>query len=112
LASTGISRSLPASDPPPDLVLEIDLTTNSLRKFGIYAAFVVPEIWRYDGRKCVFYTLVDGRYIETRTSRFLPRLTGQIIADAVEISKTQGQDKARRAFRRTLRQLKSKLTAR
>src|SRR2546423_4755309 len=32
-------------DPPPDVVVEIDLTNESLSKFNIYAAFGVPEIW-------------------------------------------------------------------
>jgi Uma2 family endonuclease len=37
------------SDPPPDIVVEIDVTNESLGKFPIYAALGVPEIWRYDG---------------------------------------------------------------
>lgn len=39
------------SDPPPDLVLEIDITSSSLDKRPIYAAFGVSELWRYDGRQ-------------------------------------------------------------
>ena len=36
-------------DPPPDLVVEIDLSNESTGKLGIYAALGVPEIWRFDG---------------------------------------------------------------
>src|SRR5438034_9295297 len=39
------------SDPPPDIVVEIDMTNESLSKFPIYAAIGVPEIWRYDGKR-------------------------------------------------------------
>lgn len=38
-------------DPPPDLVLEIDLTSKSLNRFPIYARLGVPEIWCYDTGK-------------------------------------------------------------
>lgn len=32
-------------DPPPDLVLEIDITSGSLHKLPIYANLGIPEIW-------------------------------------------------------------------
>src|SRR5579885_1128764 len=35
-------------DPPPDLVIEIDLTSRALDKLSLYAQIGVPEIWRYD----------------------------------------------------------------
>ncbi len=35
-------------DIPPDLAIEIDLTSGSLNKLPIYAALGVAEIWRYD----------------------------------------------------------------
>src|SRR5439155_7660604 len=34
------------ADPPPDLVLEIDITHPSLDKLSIFAAAGVPEVWR------------------------------------------------------------------
>lgn len=34
------------TDPPPDLVVEIDLTHPSLDKLPIYATLGVPEVWR------------------------------------------------------------------
>ncbi|MBO0719619.1 MAG: Uma2 family endonuclease, partial [Blastocatellia bacterium] len=36
-------------DPPPDIVVEIDIHHSSVAKLPIYAALGVPEIWRYDG---------------------------------------------------------------
>jgi Uma2 family endonuclease len=37
-------------DPPPDLALEIDISTSSVNRMGIYAALGIPEIWRFDGQ--------------------------------------------------------------
>ena len=93
------------SDPPPDIVVEIDITSRSLHKLPIYAALGIPEVWLYDGLTCQFYTLVNGRYVEATVSSSLPRLTGQMLADALELGKTQGQDAARKTFRRTLQAL-------
>ena len=38
-------------DPPPDLVVEIDITHRAIDREKIYAAMGVPEIWRFDGRR-------------------------------------------------------------
>jgi len=94
------------SDPPPDIVVEIDVTRSSLAKLSIYAALGVPEVWRYDGKTCRFYARFEKGYRETSVSRFLPGLTGAMIAEAIEVSKTQSQDAARKAFRRRIKALK------
>ena len=38
-------------DPPPDLAIEVDITSSSLNRMEIYAELRVPEVWRYDGRR-------------------------------------------------------------
>lgn len=91
------------SDPPPDIVVEIDVTNESLSKFSIYAALSVPEIWRYDGNKNQFYELASAGYCEIVESRFFPQLTPAMLADALEQSKSEGQTAALRAFRQRLR---------
>ena len=51
----------PAVDPPPDLVIEVNISRNSLDKFAIYADFGVPEIWTYeDEALCVYQLQPDG----------------------------------------------------
>src|SRR5262249_28756877 len=40
-----------AIDPPPDLVIEIDISSLSLNKFPLFSALHVPEVWRYDGTR-------------------------------------------------------------
>ena len=90
------------SDPPPDIVVEIDVTNESLSKFGVYSALSVPEIWRYDGRQMWFHELADQTYHEISESRFLPGSTPGMLAAALEQSKTEGQTAALRAFRQRL----------
>jgi Uma2 family endonuclease len=90
-------------DPPPDIVLEIDITSNSRRKFPIYAGLGVPEIWTYDGDTVRFFELVDDKYIPISESPFLPKLTGQMLAEAIEVSKTRGQKTALDLFRKRIR---------
>jgi Uma2 family endonuclease len=62
-------------DPPPDLVIEIDITSPSLDKFPLYAAVGVPEVWRYDGAHVTMYRLTGERYIEVTHSVVFPLLT-------------------------------------
>ncbi|MGH9765763.1 MAG: Uma2 family endonuclease [Blastocatellia bacterium] len=73
-------------DPPPDLVVELDITRNSLDKLALYAEMSVPEIWRYDGQKLTIVLLnnVSGVYHESDRSSALPVLTGLAIANFVE----------------------------
>jgi len=47
-------------DPPPDLVLEVDITNPSDRRLPIYALLGVPEVWRYDGYSLEFLALENG----------------------------------------------------
>jgi Uma2 family endonuclease len=94
------------SDPPPDIVVEIDTTSNSLRKFSIYAALAVPEIWRYNGKTISIYELTDSKYTQVPSSRFLPGVTGELLVEFIELSKTHGHTKARRAFQQRLQSLR------
>jgi len=68
-----------AVDPPPDLVIEIDITHPSLDKLPIYAAIGVPEIWRYDGHTVTLVILQEGAYIAREESVAFPRLTRQVL---------------------------------
>src|SRR5437763_15009179 len=89
-------------DPPPDVVVEIDTTNESLSKFNIYAAFGVPEIWRYDGEQARFYHLANETYAEASTSSAFPILTADALTEFLELSKTQGQTATLTAFRKWL----------
>ncbi|WP_460193276.1 Uma2 family endonuclease [Thermosynechococcus sp. FA-CM-4201] len=49
-------------DPPPDLVIEVDMTHTDIDKNRLYAALGVPELWRYNGREWQIFQLRDGVY--------------------------------------------------
>jgi len=93
-------------DPPPDIAVEIDSTHESLSKFPVYTALGVPELWLYNCRRtrAFIYELRDQSYVEIPTSRFFPILTGSVLADFIEQSKTQGQRAALSAFRKWIKQ--------
>ena len=77
-----------AVDPPPDLAIEVDVTRESLDRFPIFAAFGVPEVWRYDGSRVTIFRLEGGRYVETESSPAFPALTGNLITKFLEESRT------------------------
>ncbi|HWX41520.1 MAG TPA: Uma2 family endonuclease [Blastocatellia bacterium] len=79
------------SDPPPDIVVEVDLHHDSFSKFPIFAKFGIPEIWRYDGNSLTMYELEQGRYVEISASRSLPLLTTALLTEFLERSKREDQ---------------------
>jgi Uma2 family endonuclease len=99
----GQHAAISATDPPPDVAVEIDTTNESLDKFHIYAALGVPEIWRYDGEKAHFYQLAETSYQEIQSSVAFPLLTAEDLTRFLEQSKTEGQTAAVAAFLESLR---------
>jgi len=85
--------------PPPDLAIEIDITSSSVNKLGIYSAIGVPELWRYDGRVLKFYQLVSGEYIEQEFSLAFPFVSVVEMGRFLEESKTTGEITLLRSFR-------------
>lgn len=66
----------PERDPPPDLVVEVEISRPLLKRMNIYAAFKAPEIWRYRHGRVTFHVLQeDGSYAESQHSRCFPFLS-------------------------------------
>jgi Uma2 family endonuclease len=86
-------------DPPPDLALEIDVTSKSLSRFSIYARLGVPEIWCYDSGELKIYQLQNEGYIEVETSLVFPTLPLQELPALIEQYRPQGRRAMRRAVR-------------
>lgn len=74
-------------DPPPDLVIEVDITHPSLNKLPLYAAVGVTEVWRYDGASVTIHTLVQDAYISSKTSHVLPGVTSAILTQFIAESR-------------------------
>lgn len=93
-----------SKDPPPDLVLEIDVTHKSLDRFPIYARLGVPEIWRYEKRQIKIYQLQGNGYVETYTSLTFPLIPVQQIIPFIQQHRAGGKKFMRRAFRDWVKQ--------
>lgn len=91
------------TDPPPDVVVEIDIWSESTGKMEFYAAIGVPEFWRYDNRQLRIHHLSEQGYIEAPASLAFALLTGEVLTRFLERSKSEGQSATLRAFRGWLR---------
>lgn len=61
-------------DPPPDLIVEVDITHTDIDKLALYAAMNVPEFWRYNGEVWRIYGLQKGDYQEVEASPTFPKV--------------------------------------
>ena len=87
-------------DPPPDLAIEIDITSKSEIKKNSYQALGVSELWIYDGRSLVINLLQNRQYIETNQSQIFPDLPiVEVIPRYIAQSKVEGRNVAIKAFR-------------
>jgi Uma2 family endonuclease len=65
-------------DPPPDLIIEVDITSDSVSRFPIFAAVGVPEIWHCDGEAVTLFRQEGSEYAKAAHSSAFPPLTGEI----------------------------------
>lgn len=79
------------TDPPPDLIIEIEVTRPAIPKLPIYAAMGIPEVWRSDGSRVTILRLEAGDYREAPASAALPPLTGEVLTDLLAQSRNIGQ---------------------
>jgi Uma2 family endonuclease len=94
-----------SQDPPPDLVLEIDITSPSLLRLLIYEALGVTEVWRYDGRELHPYSLQSGIYLSQKQSQVLPLFPISLVPGLLEEAKTLGETAMLRRFSVFIKQL-------
>ncbi|MBG1263047.1 Uma2 family endonuclease [Nostoc commune] len=85
-------------DPPPDLALEVDITSRTHP--NIYEALKVPELWRFDKGKLQINVLQDGHYVESQQSLNFPKFKLiETIPQYLEQSTTAGRNATLKAFR-------------
>lgn len=80
-----------AIDPPPDLAIEIDITSLSLPRLPIYAALGVPEVWRFDGAQLTFLNLRGDEYAVMPSSLALPDLTSDDVTGLLNQAQDMGE---------------------
>ncbi len=100
---TGKKQIVLGEDPPPDVAVEVDVSHESTTKFGIYAKLGVPEIWRYDEQQLQIHHLTETGYAKAPASRAFPFLTGGVLTEFLDRSKTEKQRAVLKSFRKWVR---------
>ena len=81
------------TDPPPDLVVEVDVSRNSERKLLMYGALGIREVWRYEGGIMRIYRISGREYKTAAKSSILPgvsaKLLTTLLAEAQNMSRLQ-----------------------
>ena len=90
-------------DPPPDLALEIDVTSRT--HLNIYEALGVPELWQFENGKLHINVLRDGKYIKTENSQNFPNFPLiEMIPQYLNQCRTEGRNKTMKVFRAWVRE--------
>ena len=63
-----------SKDPPPDLVVEVDITHTDIAKNQFYASLGIPEFWRFNGKVWRIYRLQEEVYVEVEASPTFPQV--------------------------------------
>jgi Uma2 family endonuclease len=90
-------------DPPPDLAIEIDVTSRTHP--SIYEALGVPELWRFDQGKLQINVLQDGSYaLAAESPNFWGLPLCEVLPRYLAESKIIGRNKVLKAFRQWVRE--------
>ena len=76
-----------SQDPPPDLVIEVDITHTDISKNQFYASLGVPEFWRFDGKLWTIYQLQFGTYVERPVSPIFPQIVKAQLYEFLALAK-------------------------
>jgi Uma2 family endonuclease len=91
-------------DPPPDLVIEVEITSGILDKLDIYARLGVPEIWRFDGEILTVLILQPDRtYATSVKSIVFPFLPMDVFVQFVLDPDYSDESRWARSFRNWVR---------
>lgn len=92
------------TDPPPDLVVEIDITHTDINKKALYEQMGASEFWRYNGKILTLYHLQEGNYQEVQTSPTFSWVQKETLYRFLKDCAEQGETQAKRAFRNWVRE--------
>ncbi|MDJ0728629.1 MAG: Uma2 family endonuclease [Crocosphaera sp.] len=89
-------------DPPPDLAIEIDITSRTYP--DTYAALGVPELWRLQEDALQINILEKGQYREVKTSPNFPNIPLNYLVDCLKQSRIIGRNQVIKAFRQWVKE--------
>ena len=89
-------------DPPPDLAIEIDLTSRT--RLDNYQILGVRELWRYGKQGLQINVLQGGKYVESNFSFTFPNMPiVELVNQYVQENQVYGRTKAIQSFRNWVR---------
>ncbi|MBE9038905.1 Uma2 family endonuclease [aff. Roholtiella sp. LEGE 12411] len=85
-------------DPPPDLAIEVDITSRT--RFDNYEILGVPELWRYTQQGLEISLLQQGKYIKSQSSPNFPDIPiVELVNEYIQQCLSIGRSQAMRNFR-------------
>jgi Uma2 family endonuclease len=98
----------PPQDCPPDLVVEVDITSSSRSRFPIYQSMGVPEIWCYKHQDVTIFRLKQDGYQTCEYSEIFPFLSVVVLRQFVQQGqRSTNQNALIKEFRTWIQQKKS-----
>ncbi|MFM7428163.1 MAG: Uma2 family endonuclease, partial [Elainella sp.] len=83
----GLDPELPAGL-PPDLAVEVDITSSSTRRMEIYHQLKVPEVWRYTKQGVTIARWSEAGYVNCEFSPSFPMISAAILAEFLQQRQT------------------------
>jgi Uma2 family endonuclease len=100
-AAIGKDRIDWAIDPPPDLAIEIDIT--SYTAVEDFLPYGVPEVWLFKQGQLGIFSLESGAYVQRTTSRYFPEVDlPELISQCLRSAAEKGTGAALRELRQQL----------
>ncbi len=89
---------------PPDLVIEVDITSPSTRRIDIYQSLGIPEVWCYTKKPGLKVYLLQGvgknrTYQESAVSGAFPIITAEILNQFLQQRQTMNENAVIRLVR-------------
>lgn len=92
-------------DPPPDLAIEVDITSSSVNKLEICRSLAIKEVWRYHNQQLEIHVLqADGQYRIAQSSQVLPRFPIVELTRLLQQREAQSETQLARSFRAWVRE--------
>ena len=90
--------------PPPDLVIEVDITSSSSRRLRVYERLKIPEVWRYTKQGVEIYQFQQGEYVVCESSPTFPIISGTVITQFLQQRETTDDNTLIRNLRTWVRE--------
>jgi Uma2 family endonuclease len=93
------------SDPPPNLVVEIDASRSSIPKLDLFAQLGVFEVWVWEDNAARFFVLTNDHYVAVDRSQVVPVFTPEILTGFLVAAETDDSADWHRAVKNWVRTL-------